>query len=335
MSKSVKILVLVVAILATVYIVFLSKPWSTIKGELKDFAIKDTAAITQFFLADKRGNKVTLTKNESGVWMVNNQYEADVTKVNLLLATMHEVTIRNPIPESAFNTVVAAMATDAVKAEFYEGNTIVKTIYVGSSTPDQTGTFMMIEGSSTPFVTHIQGFVGYLTPRFFPISIKWKGRKVFNTPFEKIASLSIVYPDQPQHSFTLKNNPLSLSNTSGKVIPIVDEKYAKFYLSGFEQLYFEGYDEEIKGAKADSIKSATPYCMIELADIAGNKTKLQVNFKNVDSRTRSPYDENGKLLGHDTEKYYAFINDEKDVVYIQHYNFGRVFKSLSDFTVMH
>jgi hypothetical protein len=335
MNRSIRILLIVVATLAAVYFIFLSKPWSTLKGELKDFAIADTGSITKFFMADKRGNSVTISKNENGVWMVNNSIEADVTKVNLLLATMHDVTVRNPIPETAFNPIIASMATEAIKVEFYEKDDLIKTVYVGSSTPDQTGTYMMLEGSSTPFVTHIQGFVGYLTPRFFPYAVKWKGRKVFDTPLDQVASVKIKYFDQPAQSFELKNNPIRLLNGEGQNIPMADEKFAKFYLSGFQNLYFEGYDESLMGAKSDSIKKLKPFCFIELTNTNGTKTTLQVTFKNVGDHTKILYDENGKLLQNDTEKYYAFINDEKDVVYIQQYNFGRLFKTLHDFTVMH
>lgn len=335
MNKSTKILIIIVAILAAVYFFFLTKPWSTLKSELKDFAIKDTAQITRFFLADKRGNSVTVAKNEKGIWMVDNTYEADLTKVNLMLATMHDLSVRNPVEESAFNTVVANLATDGVKAEFYEGDDNVKTIYVGSSTPDQLGTLMMIEGSSTPFITHIQGFVGYLTPRFFPYAMKWKGRKLFNTPLEEVASVSVTYPAQPLNSFELKNTPVALLDGTGKVVAVGDEKFAKFYLSGFQNLYFEGYDESLSGFKADSIKQLTPFCIIELTRIDGTKTRLQVNNKRVDEHTKIQYNEEGRILSSDTEKYYAFINDEKEVAYIQHYNFGRLFKTLHDFTVMH
>lgn len=335
MSKSTKILIIIVAILAAVYFIFLTRPWSTLKPELKDFAIKDTARITKFFLADKRGNAVTIAKNEKGIWMVDNTYEADVTKVNLLLATMHDVTIRNPIPEAAYNNVIAKMATEGVKVEFYEGDENVKTLYVGTPTPDQMGTYMMIDGSSTPFVTHIQGFVGYLSSRFFPYAMKWKGRKLFDTPLEEVASVKITYPKQPANSFELKNTPVTLTDGTGKNVPVADEKFAKFYLSGFQNLYFEGYDEALSGFKADSIKQLTPYCIIELTKTNGAKTRLQVNNKRVDEHTKIQYNEEGKILSSDTEKYYAFINDEKEVAYIQHYNFGRLFKTLHDFTIMH
>lgn len=335
MNKSTKILLIVVALLAAVYFLFFRSPWSTLKTELKDFAIKDTAAITKFFMADKRGNSVTVAKNENGIWMVNNTAEADMGKVNLMLATMHDVTVRNPIPEAAFNTVIANMATDGVKAEFYEGDDCVKTVYVGSSTPDQTGTFMMIDGSSTPFVTHIQGFVGYLTPRFVPFAMKWKARKVFDTPLDHVAAIKITYPQQPGQSFELKSTPLQLFNGNGQSMNIADEKFARFYLSGFQNLYYEGYDESLSGAKADSIKQLTPFCIIELTRTNGDKTRLQVTPKGVDGHTKSQYDSEGMMMTSDTEKYYAFINDEKEVVYIQHYNFGRLFKTLNDFMVQH
>jgi hypothetical protein len=335
MNKTTKILIIIVAVLAAVYFIFVARPWSTLKPELKDFAISDTGAITKFFLADKRGNSVTIARNAEGVWMVNDLYEADKTKVNLLLATMHDVTVRNPIAESAFNTVVADLATEGVKAEFYEGGKRIKTVYVGSSTPDQTGTFMMIDGSSTPFVTHIQGFVGYLSPRFFPFAMKWKGRKVFDTPLEKVAGVKITYPAQPGNSFELKNTPVTLLNGEGKTIRVGDEKFARFYLSGFQNLYFEGYDESLSGAKADSIKQLTPFCVIELSRTDGVKTRLQVHYKRVDDHTKSQYDREGMQQQSDIEKYYAFINDEKEVVYIQQYTFGRLFKTLNDFTVSH
>lgn len=335
MNRSTKILIIVVAVLAAIYFIFFTRPWSTLKTELKDFAIKDTASITKFFLADKRGNSVTVAKNDKGIWMVDNAAEADMGKVNLMLATMHDVTVRNPIPEAAFNTVVANMATDGVKAEFYAGSTCVKTVYIGSSTPDQMGTFMMIEGSSTPFVTHIQGFVGYLTPRFFPFAMKWKGRKVFDTPLEEVQSVKVSYPSQPGNSFELKNAPVQLLNGAGQTVKVGDEKFARFYLSGFRNLYFEGYDESLSGAKADSIHNLTPFCVIELTRTDGSKTRLQVNQKRVDDRTKNAYTEEGTIMASDTEKYYAFIDDEKEVVYIQQYSFGRLFKTLNDFTTMH
>ncbi len=332
MKKNLILLLIIVVGALVAYVLIARKPWSTLNSNLKEFAIEDTASITKFFLADKRGHSVTVAKNEKGVWMVNNQFEADMIKVNLLLATMHDVVVRNPVPESAFNTVIGTLATEGVKAEFYMNNKLSKTIYVGPGTPDQAGTFMMIEGADAPFVMQIQGFVGYLTPRFYPYAIKWKGKKVFDVPFENIASVNVSYPQQPSQSFELNNNQSIVLTSAGKEIAINDVNFAKYYLAGFTNLYFEGYDENMAQAKADSIRKSTPYCIVNLTQKNGTVTKLQVHYKEVGDHTKILYGADGKLLPNDTEKYFAFINEEKDVVYIQQYNFGRIFKTLSDFT---
>jgi hypothetical protein len=75
-----------------------------------------------------------------------------------------------------------------------------------------------------------------------------------------------------------------------------------------------------------------PYCIISLVKKDGESIKLQLHYKAVGDHTKTLYGEDGKLLPYDTEKYYGFINDEKDVVYVQEYNFGKVLKKLSDFT---
>jgi Domain of unknown function (DUF4340) len=322
-----------VAVSAAVYFVFVRKPWTTLKSELKDFAIKDTASVTRFFLADKRGHSVTIAKNEQGIWMVDNTYKADITKVNLLLATMHDITIRNPISEKQFNSVIGTLATEGIKAEFYSGDKNIKTIYVGPGSADQSGTFMLIDGSSAPFVTHIDGFVGYLTPRFYTLQIKWKSKEVFNATENEIAKITMNYPHQPEQSFEIINNgSAEVRDVSNNTTVTTDPKFVQYYLGSFANLFFEGYDEELSGHSADSIHLTKPYCIMELTKKNGEKTKLQLHYKAVGDHTKILYDDNGKLLPYDTEKYYGFINDEKDVVYVQEYNFGKVLKKLSDFT---
>ncbi|MES2559068.1 MAG: DUF4340 domain-containing protein [Bacteroidota bacterium] len=332
MSKNLKILLILVVVCAAVYFVFVRKPWTTLQSELKDFAIKDTASVTKFFLADKRGHSVTVAKNEQGTWMVDNTYKADIVKVNLLLATMHDVTVRNPISEKQFNSVIATLATEGIKAEFYSGDKNIKTVYVGPGSADQSGTFMLIEGSSAPFVTHIDGFVGYLTPRFYTLQIKWKSKEVFNVPDNEIAKVTVNYPHQPGQSFEITNGAsIEVKDAVNNKTVATDPQFARYYLASFGNLFFEGYDEELSGRSADSIHNTKPYCIIELTKKNNEKIRLQLHYKAVGDHTKILYDADGKLLPYDTEKFYGFINEEKEVVYVQEYNFGKVLKKLSDF----
>ncbi len=331
MNKNVKILLIILLAAAAIYFVVVNKPWTTLKSELKDFAIKDTAAIAKVFLADKQGRQVLLEMKEQGVWMVDGKFEADAGKINLLKSTMHDVEVRNPLSESEFGNMVASMAADAVKAEFYNASgKLIKTIYVGSQTADQTGTYMMIDGSLSPFVTHIPGFVGYLSPRFSTESIRWKTSTVFNTPEHEIALVKVDYPNNTAQSFEVINGEQAVvKNKEGREAPVASA-VAKFYLGGFTKLNFEGYVEDVKPHENDSMLALTPFCVIELVTQTGTSTRLTIHQKGVGRKTKLQYDETGNRLPFDTERYIAFLNEERNMIYIQQYNFGRVIKTLEE-----
>jgi hypothetical protein len=334
MSKKLIFLIVLVILAGLAYWMIGKQPWNTLKGELKDFAIKDTAHITRMFFADKKGNQVLLERNENNQWVVNNQYPADPDKVNIMLATMHDVQVRNPITEKQHNTVVGILATEGVKAEFYEGDKRIKTIYIGSSTPDQEGTYMLIEGSSEPFVTHINGFVGYLSPRFETIAQKWKTKELFTIPAIDIKEVSIQYPQNPKLSFTVTNGATPvLSSTNG--VEQADAKFLQFYLGSFQHIFFEAY-AEYTPQQTDSIYHTTPLCILKITKNTGEQTTLQIHLKPVDRRTKQQYDEKGSPLPFDPEKYYAFLNDKKeDVVIIQQYVFGRLLRTLDNMKTAH
>ena len=328
MSKSLKILIVLVILTGIAYWLMSRHSWSTFKGDLKEFAIKDTSSITRMFFADKRGNKVLLQKNEQQIWMVDNKFIADMDKVNLLLSTMHDVEVRNPISETEHNNVIAILATQAIKAEFYAGTKLIKTVYVGSSTPDQVGTYMLIDGSEKPYVTHINGFVGYLTPRFISQPKQWKSKQIFNLQANEIKSVSVQYPMNMNQSFIIENGitpVLKSNNTTLKS----DEKFLKYYLGSFKNLFFEGYIESPQTEK-DSIHRITPFCIIQVTKADGEKISLQVNIKALDTHTKQQFDEKGIAMKYDTEKYFAFINDDKDMVLIQEYVFGKLFRTLDE-----
>ena len=106
MNKNIRLLLLLTLVFAAIYFIVVNKPWSTFKAARKDFSISDTASITKIFIADKRNHKVVLQRNAEGEWMVNNTWPADVQKINLVKATLHDVEVRNPLTEAEYNSMV-------------------------------------------------------------------------------------------------------------------------------------------------------------------------------------------------------------------------------------
>ena len=335
MNKQVKILLIGVALAAIVYFVVVRKPWTSFSREKSDFAIADTATITKIFLVNTKNEQSLLEKQSNGTWTVNGKFLADNGKINLLLQTMHDIKMRNPVSAAEHNTVIKELTAAGIKTELYAGKELLKTIYVGQITLDQSGTYMMVEGSSSPFVTHIPGFVGYLTPRFNTNPVKWKSKLVFGLSPEQIQSVEVNYPDAIQKSFKIDNAEVQapiVLDAQGNKVANTDINYTKYVVASFSQLYCEGYDDNFTQEQQDSISKTPRYCNIVLKAKDGKQYDLKLHLKGLDKRTKMRFDDNGNPLDFDTEKYFGFANGDHNMVYIQQYNFGKVIRSLSDFT---
>ncbi len=333
MNRSIKILLILFIATVAIYFLFVRKPWTTIKGELKDFAIKDTSNVTQIFIADLNHQSVTLIKQQNNTWKLNKNYIADNSKIKLLLQTIHDVNVLRPVFPKEHNTAIADLTTRGLKVIFYKGENVLKTIYVGSATPEQTGTYMLIDGSASPYVTHIPGFVGFLTPRFFAEELKWRNKLIFDYKPEEIRSIKVSFGNS-EGSFSIDNSenefPI-LKDGNGNIKQILDLKYLKYYVASFNQLYCEGFDVEHNMEFKDSVFKTPVFCTLIVTDKNGKSNKLQLHLKASDIKTKEQFDENGSPISNDPEKYFGFINDDKNVVYIQKYNFGKIVLKSTDF----
>ena len=157
----------ILAILGTgVYFFVIRKPSSTLNEQEKDFAVDDTAAIGKIFIADMQGRKVVLERSKNS-WMVNQIYEVRNDYISTLLSTIKRVNVSYPVPEAAVKTVATNMASLNKKVEIYDRNGgLMKSYIVGGPTLDSKGTYMLMNGSSHPFVTAIPGFQGVLDTRY-------------------------------------------------------------------------------------------------------------------------------------------------------------------------
>lgn len=334
MNKQTKLLLAVLVVAGIAYYIVSKKPWRTAEKASNAFAVEDTASITKIFMANKRGEKVLLERLSNNDWQVNGAVLAEQPKIQLLLSTLKQMQIQMPIPSTMHNTAIGILATKGIKTEIYAGDKLLKTIYVGSETPDKTGTFMLLEGDEEVYSVHIPGFVGYLTPRFFITEIKWRSKLVFNFLPQEIESYQIQYFKNPEESFTIQTS-LFASNQSilnGKNESIVaDSQQVKIVLHSFQNKYVEGYydDSTFTPAERDSLFKLEPYCKIQLKSVQGKLHELTFYEKPVGDRTKERYDDQGNELEIDPEKFYVKINDIPQIASIQEYAFRTILSKLS------
>jgi hypothetical protein len=330
--KKYRVLIGLILVLGLAAIILITRnSTGTIKRELRDFAVEDTASVDRVFMVNKDNQQVTLTR-QKGQWMVNDQYVAKADAIDNLLKTLNRIRVKSPVSSSMLDNAVRMLATRNTKVEVYNRNRLLKTIYVGGPTQDQMGTFMMLEGSSVPFIVDIPGFTGYLSTRFFIEEAGWRSTELFSYNFNDIKAISVTNEDNPKASFRLLssgNNRFSLTSPSGAGVPgTLDTVGIRFYISQFEKVSFEFFGDNIPQRIKDSLLIAKPYRILTLEDQAG-KTRKLVAWKRP---ANGKLDAEGNPLIWDDERLWALF-EEKSWVVIQFYVFRSLFANYDNFVI--
>ncbi|HIE72996.1 MAG TPA: hypothetical protein EYQ06_01770, partial [Flavobacteriales bacterium] len=151
-----------------------------------NFAVTDTASITKIFIADLKGNSISLDRMENN-WQINNRHKVRNNAMNIILKTIKNISVQRPVSESSYNRVIKDLATNGVKIEIYQtlNKKPTKTYTIGSNTPDHTGTYMLLANQEQPYIMYIIGFNGIMGPRYGlqgqEVNINvWRDKNIFN-----------------------------------------------------------------------------------------------------------------------------------------------------------
>ena len=328
------LIAIAIAILSGIAVyVYQNQNNSSLKIENSDFAIKDTAAITKVFLADKQGNTVTLQRTDYNKWLVNEKYPARPDVIENLLEVINRVTVKTPVPKAAFETVVKRIAGRSTKVEIYLNNEVnpTKTYYVGGSDKDHSGTYMLLENSTVPFLIHMEGFKGVLSPRYVTNENVWRSTKIFDYEPGEIASIELQNIQNPALSFVITDNgdnthSLFRNNINTNPLPY-DTVVLRQYLALFRKVHFEGFEEVKSQQFIDSVKSSQPFYQLTVADKMGKIKTVKAYLKPAKPDALGS---DGEPLTKDMDRFYAVINGNEFVV-AQYYVFDPIFKDIIAF----
>jgi len=216
----------------------------TLKVEETAFAVEDTAAIVRIFVADRKGQQLTLSRNKEGGWTLNGSKAPRPDAVFTMLSTLRRWEVKTPVPRPAVQTVFRALATTGVKVEVYLKDGTAKVYYVGSGTPDMRGTYAMLEGSELPYIVHLPGWEGYLSTRFFASEEEMRERVLLRLNPDSLVRLAVEYIGSEEESYDLRRlegGGFELRDARGQVLPC-NEVAASALLEGFGFMPVEGFE---------------------------------------------------------------------------------------------
>lgn len=338
-KKRTRIAILVVVLLSSLsFWLFQKNKNGTLRKELYDFAVEDTASISKIYMVSMAGKQITLTKNKPGEWTVNGKFIARNEAANNLLACIKDLQVKQPVAKSAIESISKQMSATSTKVEIYKRDELIKSYYVGNDAQDNIGTFMLLidtetgKNSSLPFIMFIPGFNGILSVRYFLDEELWRNRSVFAFYPDQISSIEVKHNNAFDSSFIIQlsdKNEISMTDSKGEKIPWFDTLKTKRYITYYNNIQYEMMKNDLRSSFMDSIISKGPIYTITLTDREGTKHTVKAFAKPAHEGQTDPV--TGKPLSTDIERMYALINDNKDFVSIQYYVFGKLFQPLSYF----
>ncbi|MDP2422788.1 MAG: DUF4340 domain-containing protein [Bacteroidales bacterium] len=346
--KNKHLIIIILIILSAAASFFWFEPGQgTMKSELRNFAISDTSNVVKIFLADKANRTILLDRQDNSSWLVNGEFRARKDMIDLLLGTMKSLQARAPVPKAAHNTAVANLASRSVKVEIYQKKYRInlfnririlphvkrtKVYYVGDVTPDNIGTFMIMENATTPFVVYWPGFRGFVASRYSVLLEDWRDHTVFENKLPQIQMIEVVFSGKQDQSYKIIKNRdgrfYLIPSTTNQALPVYDTLKMLAFLTAFENIRYEALINDMDMRLVDSIISSQPQHIITVTDTKGNRKQVKT-FKRI-AQVYSE-DEDGIPSEFDTERMYALMNEEKDFVLIQHFVFDKILKPLDYF----
>lgn len=339
-----------VLVIVTLITYFQGRQTSTFK---QDFHIEDISTVTKIFIADKNNHQVLLTKNAGAPtdssWTVDNKYLASTPLVDLLLETLNDMRIRQIVNKKAVPNVIKNLAASNIKVEVYQEKPLInwfngkvrlfsrekltQTYYVGHETQDMLGSYMLREGDKEPYIIHIPGFRGFLTPRFVADPLAWRSHRIVDLDVNEIKSISLEITDMPTESFAIHNigNDFQMELThTHQILNGFDTAKVATFLSSFTNLNFDEYAQAVPKAELDTTFARTPKTILRITDTLNRtrEVKTYLKYSNPDDIVNMPDTTMYQVF--DLDRLYAVV-DESDTVLIQYYVFDNILQPASYF----
>lgn len=310
----------------------------------QNYHIEEPKSITKVIIDDKDGNHLELIKETDSIWKANNS-PANMKVVDMLLSTLKDMRIREPIAQAARNNIVKQLAASGKTVKIYQDaysinlgfiklfkkEKLTKTIYVGSETQDNMGTYMMLKGEESPCIIYIPRLKGYLSSRFSALEDFWKSHAVFKYNKGEIASLKVEIPNQKNESFSLTKKGEGFDFTlleSGQKLQAFDTLKVKALLSSCFELNYESVAKNISKLEQDTIFGKAPAFVLTIKDSKGKENTLKTYSKLHDPTSISENDDDFYRI-FDVNRCYALHSQNKDTLIMQFFTLDNLLKPAS------
>ncbi|NND05376.1 MAG: DUF4340 domain-containing protein [Saprospiraceae bacterium] len=287
------------------------------------FAVPEISTVAKVTISDRAGRKVMLERQD-GYWSFNEDYRAREDAIFNLLKTIQQMELAYIPGPQALKNIVKGLSSQGLKVSIFNRNDKhLKSYFIGGSTPDERGTYIIMEGSDQPAVVTLPNFEGSLRTRFDMVDLDWRDRIVFRYDQENIGEVKVVYHQTPKASFVLYR-----TGSNWKVRPHSDEigtgneeirrGSAEAYLRAYKKV---GAESILSKSTAATLNRMNPFCSITVISQSGDSEEV----------TFYPVQQKGGETSRDRIGRYICEDQNGTSYLVQHAVFSDLFVSLDFF----
>lgn len=341
------VIALIVLLVAIIFVV--TQRSGTVDKSVKEFAIKDTAAITRIFLANAYGDESLLERSENGRWILNKEHEIINHNINDLLGAIYNITVKDIVGKSARENMTKRMASGSTKVEIYYRDyriklgklklfkyTNKKVYYMGQSTMDNMGSFAILEGAEIPCIVYYPGFRGFIGAKFSPLEDSWKSHSIVRLKRSQIQEVLSLDFEKEEKSFRIvrgSERHFDIFNSANERLASYDTLLLVEFLAEFRDLNYENKVKEISEEEKASILK-NKFKEIQITDTKGNKTVITMFHLENEFNEDDFEHEIDFMEAYNRDRFYAIFNGNTDELYFcQFFVFERIVQPIEYFVI--
>ncbi len=309
-----KLIILGVSLVAIIALVYLVINLNAKKGnstELFGFNIEDTASVDRIVIKDQQLNVVEVIRGENG-WTLKDGGCIIPENINNALYVMKNIEFKGYVAEASRKLHIKLLATSAKTVDIYQDGDLVKTWYIGTSTPDHYGQVMLLESvkdgkSDLPVLMKVKGVNGIVEPNFSSDKLRWGCTNLINLDTREIKSVEVKNYEDPGRSFTVSHDHFKFKITqAGNPVPIKDTMAVLRYMSAYKKVNYEMANYVLNDKQIDSLKKSTPFATLKVTQTNGKYTFLKMHrllgAEDIDA-------EFGEVINHDVNSFWCVLQN--------------------------
>jgi hypothetical protein len=239
MMKYSKIYILVFIVFAISLIIYLNNQRGTLNYKLNFSSLKTTEVKS---ILIKKADKQVLLTNQSQQWYLSN-FKADEYKVQQIIQMIKSLRLLSPLSVDQIEEVEHLIKSEGIFVKIDISMFKKHSFYIYTDNKRMPVKNYIKINNKQAFEVYIPSFESDIARLFSVKESDWKTKLILNEPMEKIAFITVEYPEK-EHTYKLQTNGgkiLALYNAENNLASNTDSFRIISYLQLFDAVYVDSY----------------------------------------------------------------------------------------------